>query len=136
MKMSSKLKAFVEEAKKSDEFWVERAKLDFALALEKQRRAVDMTYAAIAEKIKSSKAYMSKVFRGDSNLTIESMVKLARATGGTLDIQIVHRQAEAPVWTFPPSLGDQLKARHTVAAETSVQTHYVASNNERWELTA
>ena len=32
---------------------------------------------------------MTKVFRGDSNVTIESMVKLARATGGEIDIRII-----------------------------------------------
>jgi transcriptional regulator with XRE-family HTH domain len=37
----------------------------------------------------TSAAYISKVFRGDNNLTIESMVKLARATGGQLDARFL-----------------------------------------------
>jgi transcriptional regulator with XRE-family HTH domain len=89
MTRSKKLKAFVDEAKQSDAYWVESAKLEFALALEQQRRAAGLSYADLAKKMGTSAAYISKVFRGDNNLTIESMVKLARATGGQLDARFL-----------------------------------------------
>ena len=89
MTLSKKLKAFVDEAKQTDAYWVESAKLEFALALEQQRRAAGLSYADLAKKMGTSAAYISKVFRGDTNLTIESMVKLARATGGQLDARIL-----------------------------------------------
>ena len=60
-----------------------------ALALEQQRRAAGLSYADLAKKMGTSAAYISKVFRGETNLTIESMVKLARATGGQLDARIL-----------------------------------------------
>ena len=84
MKLSKKLQAFVDEAKQTDAYWAESAKLEFALVLEQQRRAAGLSYAYLAKKMGTSAAYISKVFRGDTNLTIESMVKLARATGGNL----------------------------------------------------
>lgn len=90
MKLSESLQNFKEEAQKEDRYWVEKAKLDFAMALEKQRKAKNLQYVAIAKKLNTTAAYISKVFRGDSNLTIESMVKLARATGGRIDINIVY----------------------------------------------
>ena len=89
MKLSKALRAFLDKAQVHDSYWVEKAKLQFAMGLEQQRATAEMTYAAIAKKIGTSAAYISKVFRGDSNVTIETMVKLARATGGRLDIQIV-----------------------------------------------
>lgn len=89
MKMNKVLSALVETARHSDSYWVEQAKLDFALALEQRRRAANMTGADIAAKIGTSAAYISKVFRGDSNCTMETMVKLARATGGQLDIRLL-----------------------------------------------
>jgi len=88
-KFSGVLKKAVEQAKGRDSYWVESAKLQFAVALEAQRKAADMTYKAVADKLGTSAAYITKVFRGDSNMTIESMVKLARATGGRLEVQIV-----------------------------------------------
>ena len=40
---------------------------------------------------------------GDVNLTIESMVKLARAAGGELRIQITDEKASARIWDKIPS---------------------------------
>lgn len=94
MSTSKKIDEFLSDAKRSDVYWVEKAKLDFAIKLDKQRKQSCLNLASVARKIGKSPAYITKVFRGDSNLTIESMVKLARATGGNLRIQIVD---EAPV---------------------------------------
>ena len=99
MTLSKKLKAFVDEAKQSDAYWVESAKLEFALALEQQRRAAGLSYADLAKKMGTSAAYISKVFRGDTNLTIESMVKLARATGGQLDVRILVGEVAAKAYS-------------------------------------
>lgn len=89
MKLNKALKLFESQAKMRDSYWIEKAKLDFAVSLEKQRRQVGMTYSAIAEKLGTSAAYITKVFRGDTNLTIESMVKLARATDSKVHISLV-----------------------------------------------
>jgi transcriptional regulator with XRE-family HTH domain len=105
MKLSKELQAFAEEAKQTDEYWVERAKLAFAIGLEKQRVAAEMTYAAVAKKIGTSAAYITKVFRGDTNVTIETMVKLARATGGELEIRVVNVPAQRVHWETPALSG-------------------------------
>ena len=111
MKLSNSLKAFLEEARTTDSYWVEHAKLEFSLALEQQRSNAKLTYAAIAKKLASSAAYISKVFRGDTNMTIETMVKLARATGGQLDIRIVDNAAAVNRWDIP-----ELQARSNLFA--------------------
>lgn len=98
MKLSKSLQAFAEDAQADDAYWVEEAKMDFSTALEKQRRRAGLTYAAIAKRIGSSAAYITKVFRGESNLTIESMVKLARSTGGRVQIQIIDEAADTKLW--------------------------------------
>ncbi len=82
------LDKIIEENQKNDAYWIEEAKLDFAFSLEDQRRRSGLTYSAVAQNLGVTKAYVSKVFRGDTNLTIESMVKLARAVGGRLTIQV------------------------------------------------
>ncbi len=105
MKLSKAIQKFVDRAKEGDGYWVDRTKLDFSLSLEKQRRVVGMSYADIARKITSSAAYVTKIFRGDVNLTIESMVKLARATGGQLHIQIIDEKASGRIWDKVPGNG-------------------------------
>lgn len=90
-----KLATYIAERKKTDAYWVESAKLDFAMALEKQIRLAGMSYATLAKKIGTSAAYISKVFRGDTNMTIETMVKLSRASGACLQIEVVNESVAA-----------------------------------------
>jgi transcriptional regulator with XRE-family HTH domain len=98
-KMNSPLRRFLAEARKGDSYWVEKIKLHFALALDDRRKAAGMTCKAVAEKAGVSGPYMTKVLRGDENLTIETMVKLAHSTGGRLSIDIVDAAVEEARWS-------------------------------------
>lgn len=95
MAINKKLATYLAERKKTDVYWVESAKLDFAMALEKQIRLAGLSYANLAKKIGTSAAYISKVFRGDTNMTIETMVKLSRASGARLQIEVVNESVTA-----------------------------------------
>lgn len=88
MWVSKKIQDRINESKKTDSYWVEKAKLDYALELDKFRRVSGLSGKSLAEKLGTSAAYISRVFRGDTNLTIESMVKLARATGAKVEIKL------------------------------------------------
>ena len=86
IKLSKNLSSFVESAKNDDFYWVEKIKLDFAIELDRYRRDLNMTADEFAKELGVSRAYMSKLFRGDVNLTIKSMVKLARAVGARISL--------------------------------------------------
>ena len=86
IKLSKNLSSFVESAKSDDFYWVEKIKLDIAIELDRCRRDLNMTAAEFAKELGVSRAYMSKLFRGDVNLTIKSMVKLARAVGARISL--------------------------------------------------
>jgi transcriptional regulator with XRE-family HTH domain len=135
MKLNKSLEEFSTKSSKEDSYWVERAKLDFAMGLESQRRAAKMTYAAIAGKIKTSAAYITKVFRGDSNMTIESMVKLARATGGHLDIRIVDVSSGSMAWNIAKLPARSGQAVATTATIVSI-AEYAANHNKFSEYKA
>lgn len=120
MKISKSLKAFIEESSKSDSYWVESAKIKFAVDLETQLRKAKMSYAALAQKLGTSASYITKVFRGDANMTIESMVKLARATGGQLDIRIVESVSATAKWDLNLTLSRTSKVQRTTAAGATV----------------
>lgn len=132
MKISKALKALVQEAVKDDAYWVERAKLDFATGLESQRRRAGLSYKEVADRIRSSAAYISKVFRGDSNLTIESMVKLARASGGCLEVRVVSQAEMLNSWT-PGSIKKQAQLRPLIAeASDTVAQECAVNDNVYW----
>jgi transcriptional regulator with XRE-family HTH domain len=118
-KISKALRAFVDKARASDSYWIEAAKLHFAVSLDRQRSAAGLTYKDVADKLGTSAAYISKVFRGDSNVTIETMVKLARATGGRLDIQVVDGQAEQFSWADCVSALEQRHGRPSTSTQTT-----------------
>ena len=98
MKLSKAFQEAEEIAREHDTYWAESLKIEFAMALEKQRRMAGMSYSQIADKIKTSAAYITKIFRGESNLTIESMVKLARAVDGCITIEIVDKTHAERKW--------------------------------------
>jgi transcriptional regulator with XRE-family HTH domain len=133
MKMNNKLEAFVEDSKNTDTYWVEDAKLKFSISLENQRKASKMTYASIAKKIGSSAAYITKVFRGDSNLTIETMVKLARSTGGKLEVHVVDASKRNVDWSLTVLTNPMHKRGVTWPSSTQTDLKMMSANNESYK---
>lgn len=109
MKLSRAFQQAEDVARDNDSYWAEALKIEFSMALEKRRRAVGLSYSQLADKIKSSAAYITKIFRGESNLTIESMVKLARAVDGHLNIEIVDKQQAHRKWDVSDLFDGQSK---------------------------
>ena len=147
MKLSKALKSFQEIAKETDEYWIEKAKVDFAVSLDGQRRRSNLSFSSLAKAIGTSAAYITKIFRGDSNYTVETMVKLARATGGKLDLRIVDnnvlRSAETVAAYSPDDTVDAwnlnnikiLKVQRPTAQSVTVLASPEA-NNESFALAA
>jgi transcriptional regulator with XRE-family HTH domain len=133
MKLSKSLKTYLDTARKTDSYWVEKAKLDFSISLDSQREYAKITYADIAKGLGSSPAYISKVFRGDSNLTIESMVKLARSAGGQVEIRIVDNAAAVSRWDlthYKPGKAAVVVASNSVTSFQTDAANHAAFN---WE---
>lgn len=75
----------------------ERVKLDFAVALEQLRRARKLSYREVARLYKRSPGYISRIFRGDENVTVGTMVRLAHVLGGTVEVKVVDATARKVV---------------------------------------
>ena len=133
MVMNKKLAALINESKKDDLYWVEEAKLGFALSLEKQRKSSGLSYSELAKRIKTSAAYITKVFRGDSNMTIESMVKLARASGGKLNIEIINESVGVKHWGKVIPLAQRAPVPNTTSA-TIIQFNSIPTRNTQTEI--
>lgn len=133
MKISKALKGFIDKARTTDGYWIEAAKLGFAASLDQQRKSAGLSYKAVADKLGTSAAYVSKVFRGDSNVTIESMVKLARVTGGRLDVKVVDNGADSFSWKFEDSrqaLGKRAGQQIFIARPSATVIDFPAAKND------
>ena len=81
-------KELFESARKRDEYWIAHAKLEFTENLRRLMEQKKETKAGLAKKLGKSPAYITKICRGNVNFTLESMVRLARAMGGRLKIEL------------------------------------------------
>lgn len=81
-------RALVKAAKDTDTYWVEGAKHDFVFSIYRQLKRHGITNAALAKKLNVTPPYISKMLKGDENLTLESMVKIARAANGRLHLEV------------------------------------------------
>jgi plasmid maintenance system antidote protein VapI len=86
--------AWYRDLQAEDDFWIEDAKVEFAVAMERIMQQAGLNKSALAVRLGTSPAYITKVLRGDANLTINSMVKLARAAGGSLHIHVAKEHSE------------------------------------------
>ena len=76
MTVTSKvLKEYMVRAKETDEWWIENAKIEFAIELDKAFYESKMTKQELAKKLGTNVQYVNKVLRGDANITITTMVR-------------------------------------------------------------
>lgn len=86
MKDLTALKAKAEQARDSHAYRAEGASLRFTEDLVAFMKTSGLTRTALAEKIGSSPAYVTKILRGETNFTLDSMVKIATALDCELTI--------------------------------------------------
>ena len=77
------------------EYLAEAAKNFFAVSLERRMQQQGLSKADLARRLETSPAYITKILRGDTNLTIRSMVDLARAVDSALHIHLAPAAAPA-----------------------------------------
>lgn len=79
----------------------ETIKLEFAVAIDAAIKSLGLSRKEIAAILQTSPAWVTKVLRGDVNLTIESMAKLCNAVGLKLQINVVAKHGAAAPLLMP-----------------------------------
>jgi transcriptional regulator with XRE-family HTH domain len=88
-KMAEKtFSSLLAKAKERDSYWTARAVHEFTEDLYRLMEQRGVNKAELARRLDSSPAYVTKVLRGNTNFTIESMVRLARALEGRLCLHV------------------------------------------------
>lgn len=93
-----KIKSFAklsEEAKQRDTYWVADAIHTFTEELHKLSENKGLSRTDLARLMGVSPAYITKIFRGNVNFTIDTMVRLARRVGARLQLHLVPEESEA-----------------------------------------
>jgi len=82
------LKAKAEQARQSHAYRSEGASIRFTEDLVTAMKSTGLTRSALADKIGSSPAYITKILKGETNFTLDSMVKIANALNCELTISL------------------------------------------------
>lgn len=80
--------SWMDAVQASPEYAAEDVKLDFALALERRMAQLGVSRADLARKLGTSAAAITNTLRGDANLSIERMVRLAHALESVLHVHV------------------------------------------------
>jgi transcriptional regulator with XRE-family HTH domain len=116
-------------------YHVEGAILEFTEEIVAHMEVEKVSNAELAKRLDSSPAYVTKVLRGNTNFTLESMVKIARALNAELRVHLqpagsktqwldkreaveeaAEKQAEVPDWT--PETCREIQPQPIIAGKT------------------
>ena len=87
----------------------ERISVDFLAQVHTRMQALGLSNTELAQRMGTSPAYITRLFRGSANLSVETMVKLARAVDSTLRVEL-HAQPA------PETVAAMVEARSKTAA--------------------
>ena len=79
---------WADDARSSVDYAADQGKLDFAVDLERRMEELGVSRAELARRLQTSAAAVTMALRGDANLTIERMVRMARALDATVHIHV------------------------------------------------
>ncbi len=71
--------ALMGQARETDDYWVEKAKLDFTEEVVEHMDKGDINRVELAKRLGKSPAYVTKLLRGSNNFTLQTMVQLSQA---------------------------------------------------------
>ena len=73
------IQAALKTARETHEYRAEGASIEFTNAMLTRMRQIGVSRSKLAAKIGVNPAYISKILRGDTNFSLETMVKIANA---------------------------------------------------------
>ena len=89
MKSNKTFKSYLEKYGRDPEFQAERLIIDLTEQIAKRLEDGSLTRSELAKRLKCSNAYITKLMRGEQNLTIRTIVQIANALDCTLDFSFV-----------------------------------------------
>ncbi len=136
---STTYKDLIAAAAASAELEVEGAKIDFALGLARLLEMRKLSKTQLAQQLGVSKPMVTRILRGDANLTIETMVRAVRAGGGQLHLHIAPED-QAVQWfrlirsgQVAPAIAVDARMARTAPANP---WNYAANDHEAQSLAA
>ena len=84
---SEKFAALLTEFQQSEAFELEQAKVEIAEQIYRLMQQKNISNVELARRLGSSKAYVTKILQGNTNFTIESLIKISRSLSCQVAVQ-------------------------------------------------
>jgi len=92
--LRKKWEKFSEEIENTIEYKIESIAFDIAMQIYKQMEKLGINKKDLAEKLNVSKSYITQLLKGKSNMTIETLIKVAGALNLNLQIKLVPKKLD------------------------------------------
>jgi transcriptional regulator with XRE-family HTH domain len=103
------------EAERHQDYWIAGAILEFTESVVREMARQGLTRTALAERLGTTPAYVTKILRGKVNFTLATMVRLSQALGADLHVRLGGRPRRPPM----PAAAEPLRSE--LARETRQQ---------------
>lgn len=116
--MNTKPRTFSElfqEAEKHEDYWLAGAILTFTENVVREMERQGITRTELAQRLGTTPAYVTKLLRGKVNFTLATMLRLARALGAELTVELSGR-------ADPPTIQAVASSRKATRAAKVVRT--------------
>jgi transcriptional regulator with XRE-family HTH domain len=92
----------LDRAESSPDYWREAAVIQFTEGLCRRMEEKKISKAELARRMGTSRAYITRLLGGEPNFTLGTMVKLALAVDGSLEVRIADKGV-VPHWEDAPA---------------------------------
>lgn len=117
------------EAKNQPAYWAERVKNQFAVSAERFLDFRQLKKKDLAQRMDVSRPYITKILRGDANVTLETIGRMAYALDAEVTINLSPKGSKIKPWLY--SLEGMKKPETQVGAVVrSTKNRHPA--NESW----
>jgi transcriptional regulator with XRE-family HTH domain len=118
----------LEKARKNLKFAIQEVISDFTEQVQRRLRAIELSKVGFAGRLGASPAYITKMLKGETNFTIETMTKVAKALDSELEIRICPRNAGSE-WFYSESviLMDDKKYAHEEFQPTTHKKRWIGT---------
>jgi len=129
--VSAQGKSLFGNIRSTEAFHIESAKVDFAIELKRLMDQKNVNNAKLADLLGVSRPMISKLLRGDANVTIETMAKAAFKLDSHVMIKLVRNDEVAHLFKLA-RCGEQLRVHEKVHARTKP----MGIENAEWRYSA
>lgn len=94
MKPAERFSKLLEKYKNDPEYQAERLIIDLTEQIARRLEEGSLTRSELAKRLDCSNSYITKLMRGEQNLTIRKIFQIANALGCTLDLSIIPQESK------------------------------------------